>query len=124
MIRLGSPWFLLLALVVVARVLLFARDRRSGFAAFGFSSLDRMFDFSVRSGSIAVHRPLKQMTLDVDRIDDFVRYLKDHYRDRAVLKYVDITPIWHADGVETFTLSRGDFTNLEQALDQIVKLIG
>lgn len=70
--------------------------------AFGFSSIDRMFDFSVRSGSIAVHRPLKQMTLDVDRIDDFVRYLKDRYRDRAMVKYVDITPIWHADGVETF----------------------
>lgn len=70
--------------------------------ALGFTSLDRMFDLSVRTGSIAVHRPQKQMTLDVDRISDFVQYLQKRYPKRAVIKYVDITPIWHDVGVETF----------------------
>ena len=39
MIRLASPWWLLVALLVVARVALLIRDRRARFGAFTFSSL-------------------------------------------------------------------------------------
>lgn len=39
MIRFASPWFLLLAIVVIARIALVIRDRRRGFGAFTFSSL-------------------------------------------------------------------------------------
>jgi Ca-activated chloride channel family protein len=39
MIRLGSPWWLLLALAVVVRIALLVRDRRRRMGAFGFSSL-------------------------------------------------------------------------------------
>jgi Ca-activated chloride channel family protein len=38
-IRFAHPWFFLLALFVVARVVLLVRDRRSRVGAFGFSSL-------------------------------------------------------------------------------------
>jgi Ca-activated chloride channel family protein len=39
MIRLGSPWWLLLAIAVIVRVALLVRDRRKHTGAFGFSSL-------------------------------------------------------------------------------------
>jgi len=39
MIRLGSPWWLLLALAVIARIVILARDRRARTGAFRFSSL-------------------------------------------------------------------------------------
>lgn len=39
MIRLASPWFLLLSLAVVARIVLLIRDRRADAGAFRFSSL-------------------------------------------------------------------------------------
>ena len=39
MIRLGSPWWLLLAILVVARVVLLVRDRRKLTGTFAFSSL-------------------------------------------------------------------------------------
>jgi Ca-activated chloride channel family protein len=39
MIRLASPWLLLLALAVVVRVVLLVRDRRRNFGAFRYSSL-------------------------------------------------------------------------------------
>jgi Ca-activated chloride channel family protein len=39
MMRLGSPWFLALGLLVIARVVLLVRDRRRHFGAFTFSSL-------------------------------------------------------------------------------------
>jgi Ca-activated chloride channel family protein len=39
MMRLGSPWFLALGLLVIARVVLLVSDRRRHFGAFTFSSL-------------------------------------------------------------------------------------
>jgi len=52
MIRFASPWLLLLALAVVARVALAIRDRRKHFGAFTFSSLSLVAPRSPRLAGI------------------------------------------------------------------------
>lgn len=86
--------------------------------------LNRMYDYSRPEFTLAEQRKIKIFALDEGMRTQIVSYFR-HYSDKAVIKYVDITPMWKAgtvsalyadSGVETFPKVFPDYVLKEQRL--------
>lgn len=91
---------------------------------FCLPALNRMYDYSRPEFTLSEQRESKIFALDEGMKKKIVSYFK-RYSDKAVIKYVDITPMWkaktipalHAAGsVETFPKVFPDFVLMEQKL--------
>jgi hypothetical protein len=63
--------------------------------------LDRMYDSSLRGNTLTEQRKRQPLALDDTERARLVDYLA-RFRDKAVVKYVDITPMWGPGGTEYF----------------------
>jgi hypothetical protein len=64
-------------------------------------ALDRMYDFSDGGNTFQKQQVRQKIALDSHERARLVTYLK-RFSDKAIIKYVDITPLWTKEGVETF----------------------
>lgn len=63
--------------------------------------LDRMYDTSLRGNTLHEQRKRQPLALNETKRARLVQYLK-RFGDKAVVKYVDITPMWGPGGTELF----------------------
>lgn len=68
---------------------------------FFLSPLDRMYSFSEGGNTLQKQRERQIIALDANERTKLLTYLK-HHSDKTIIKYVDITPMWTKEGVETF----------------------
>ncbi|MBI3811898.1 MAG: discoidin domain-containing protein [Nitrospirae bacterium] len=69
---------------------------------FSLPSLDIMYDYSHGGNTLQEQQKRQKVVLDEEEKAKLVSYLK-RFGDKAVIKYVDITPMWTKEGVETFS---------------------
>lgn len=70
-------------------------------ALFCLPAFDRMYDFSHGGNTLQKQQERQKIALDDKERAHLITYLK-RFSDKAIIKYVDITPMWTKDGVETF----------------------
>lgn len=71
---------------------------------YGLPTLDNMYNFNHGGNTFQVQQKKHLVVLDETEKARLVSYLK-RFGDKTVIKYVDITPLWNKDGVETFPKS-------------------
>lgn len=71
---------------------------------FCLPDLDHMYDYSHGGNTLQAQQKRQIVALDEAAKARLVSYLK-RFGDKAVLKYVDITPLWNKEGIETFPKS-------------------
>ncbi len=64
-------------------------------------AMDGMYDRTHGGNTLDKQRERQKIALDENEKARLVSYLK-HFGDKVVIKYVDITPMWTKEGVETF----------------------
>ena len=67
-------------------------------------ALDSMYNFSNGNNTFQVQNTRQVVALDVAEKQRVLTYLK-RFSDKAVIKYVDITPLWNKENIETFPKS-------------------
>jgi len=68
---------------------------------FCLPALDRMYGFSEGGNTLQKQQERQKIALDESERARFITYLK-RFSDKAIIKYVDVTPMWTKEGVETF----------------------
>jgi hypothetical protein len=64
-------------------------------------AMDGMYDRAHNGNTYAKQRERQKFALDAGEREKIVAFLKRN-SSKSIVKYVDITPMWNADGVETF----------------------
>lgn len=67
-------------------------------------AFDHMYDMSHGDQTLHAQRKTQTVTLDDAEKSRLVSYLKVHFGDKAIIKYVDVTPLWTKVG-QTFPKS-------------------
>ena len=73
----------------------------SAIVLFCLPALDRMYDFSDGGNTFQKQQVRQKIALDSHERAQLVTYFK-RFSDKVIIKYVDITPLWTKEGVETF----------------------
>lgn len=72
---------------------------------FCLPALDHMYDYSHGEHTLQAQQKRQIVALDEAEKTKIVTYLKRIAGNKAVIKYVDITPLWNKAGIETFPKS-------------------
>lgn len=72
---------------------------------FSLPALDHMYDMSHGTQTLQALRKTQTVTLDDNEKARLVSYIRDHFGGKSAIKYVDITPLWNKDHVQTFPKS-------------------
>jgi putative flippase GtrA len=72
---------------------------------FCLPALDLMHDYSQGGNTLQEQRKRLVVALDDAEKTKLVSYLKKHFGDKRIIKYVDITPRWTKEGIEPFPKS-------------------
>lgn len=67
-------------------------------------ALDQMYNYSTGGNTLEAQRPRHPVVLDEKQRAGVLKYLK-RFDDKALIKYVDITPLWKVPGWEVFPKS-------------------
>lgn len=71
---------------------------------FALPTLDRMYDYSVYGHTLVEQQKRMPIALNPAERAKLVAFL-DRYKTKTLIKYVDITPMWNAAGIEPFPKS-------------------
>jgi F5/8 type C domain len=71
-------------------------------------SLNRYYDLAAGGNTLDAQYKIKPIVLDGNERVRFLNFL-DRFREKEVIKYIDLTPMWNATGNETFPKDYPEF---------------